>query len=154
MTDVTPFLWFDDDLQEAAEFWGATFPDTGLVDRQLGPDGRVFGGTLRILGRTFIALNGGPGHPFTDAISLFVDCADQAEVDRYWEALLQGGTPVGCGWITDRFGLSWQIVPARMRALLADPDPARAGRAMAAMMRMVKIDVAALEAAADADPTA
>jgi predicted 3-demethylubiquinone-9 3-methyltransferase (glyoxalase superfamily) len=94
-------------------------------------------------------LNGGPGHPFSDAISLYVDCADQAEVDRYWDALLVGGTPVACGWITDRFGLSWQIVPKRLPELLDDPDPARAKRALDAMMKMIKLDVAALERAAD-----
>jgi predicted 3-demethylubiquinone-9 3-methyltransferase (glyoxalase superfamily) len=149
MTDVTPFLWFDDDLQDAIEFWAGIFPDTELIDSTTDGAGRVFTGTLRIIGKTFIALNAGPGHPFTDAISLYVDCADQEEVDRYWDALAVDGTPVACGWITDRFGLSWQIVPRRLPELLNDPDRARAGRAMQAMMQMVKIDVAALERAAD-----
>lgn len=149
MTAVTPFLWFDDDLQDAIAFWAGIFPDTELVEVRTDGAGNVFGGTLRIVGRTFFALNGGPGHPFTDAISLFVDCADQEEVDRYWNALLDGGTPVACGWITDRFGLSWQIVPTRLGELLGDPDPARAKRALDAMMGMVKLDVAALEGAAD-----
>ena len=149
MTDVTPFLWFDDDLEDAIAFWSGIFPDTGLVEVNRGGDGSVFGGRLRIAGRTFLALNGGPGHPFTDAISLYVDCADQAEVDRYWTALLDGGTPVACGWITDRFGLSWQIIPRRLQELLADPDPVRAKRAMDAMLGMQKIDVAGLEAAAE-----
>lgn len=149
MTDVTPFLWFDDDLEQAVTFWSGIFPDTALIDSTPDGDGHVFGGTLRIAGRTFMALNGGPGHPFTDAISLYVDCADQAEVDRYWDALVDGGTPVACGWVTDRFGLTWQIVPRRLTELLADPDPARAKRALDAMLQMVKLDVAALERAAD-----
>lgn len=149
MADVTPFLWFDDDLQDAVAFWAGIFPGTELLESSTGPDGRVFSGTFRLLGRTFFALNGGPGHPFTDAVSLLVDCADQPEVDRYWDALLEGGTPVACGWITDRFGVSWQIVPKRLSELLGDPDPARAKRALDAMMGMVRLDVAALEAAAD-----
>jgi predicted 3-demethylubiquinone-9 3-methyltransferase (glyoxalase superfamily) len=149
MTEATPFLWFDDDLEDAIAFWSGIFPDTGLVEVSTGPDGRVFSGTLRIVGRTFLALNGGPGHPFTDAVSLFVEVADQTELDRYWDALLDGGTPVACGWIRDRFGLSWQIVPKRLPELLGDPDPARAKRALDAMMTMTKLDVAALEAAAD-----
>jgi predicted 3-demethylubiquinone-9 3-methyltransferase (glyoxalase superfamily) len=148
MADVMPFLWFDDDLQEAVGFWSGVFPDTEMVDSRVDDEGRFFGGTFRLLGRTFHALNGGPGHPFTDAISLYVDCVDQVEVDRYWDALLDGGAPVACGWITDRFGLSWQIVPRRLPELLADPDPARAKRALEAMMGMVKIDVAELERAA------
>jgi predicted 3-demethylubiquinone-9 3-methyltransferase (glyoxalase superfamily) len=149
MPEITPFLWFDDDLQDAVAFWAGIFPDTELVASSTGPDGRVFSGTFRLAGRTVLALNGGPGHPHTDAFSLFVDCADQAEVDRYWDALADGGTPVACGWITDRFGVSWQIVPKRLSELLGDPDRARAQRAMAAMLGMVKLDVAALEAAAD-----
>lgn len=149
MAQLTPFLWFDDDLQDAIAFWAGIFPDTELIDSSTGPDGRVFSGRFRLLGRTFFALNGGPGHPHTDAFSLYVDCADQAEVDRYWDALAEGGTPVACGWITDRFGLSWQIVPKRLPELLGDPDPARAKRALDAMMGMIKLDVAALDAAAD-----
>lgn len=152
MAQVTPFLWFDDDLQEAIEFWAGIFPDTELVEARTWSDGRVFGGTLRILGRTFLALNGGPGHPFTDAVSLFVECADQAELDRYWAGLLEGGTPIACGWIRDRFGLSWQIVPRRLSELLGDPDPARAKRAADAMLSMTKLDIAALDAAADGPP--
>ncbi len=149
MAELTPFLWFDDDLQDAIAFWAGIFPDTELVTSSTGPDGRVFSGTFRVMGRTFFALNGGPGHPHTDAFSLFVECTDQAEVDRYWDPLAESGTPVACGWITDRFGISWQIVPKRLQELLGDPDPARAERALAAMMGMVKLDVAALEAAAN-----
>lgn len=149
MADLTPFLWFDDDLQDAIAFWAGIFPDTELLDSRTDDGGRFFSGTFRLIGRTFFALNGGPGHPHTDAFSLFVECADQAEVDRYWDALAESGTPVACGWITDRYGLSWQIVPKRLPELLGDPDPARAKRALDAMMGMVKLDVAALEAAAD-----
>jgi predicted 3-demethylubiquinone-9 3-methyltransferase (glyoxalase superfamily) len=149
MAEVTPFLWFDDRLEEAIRFWSGIFPDTEVLDRRLDGEGRLFGATFRLAGRTFFGLNGGPGHPFTDAISLYVECADQQEVDRYWDGLLDGGTPVACGWITDRFGLSWQIVPRRLPELLGDPDPARAQRAMDAMLRMVKLDIAALERAAD-----
>jgi predicted 3-demethylubiquinone-9 3-methyltransferase (glyoxalase superfamily) len=149
MTSVTPFLWFDDDLEAAIAFWSGIFPDTKLIDHQSSADGRWFSATFTIVGRSFNGLNGGPGHPFTDALSLYVDCADQEEVDRYWNALLDGGTPTACGWINDRFGLSWQIVPRRLPELLNDPDPARAQRALAAMMKMVKLDVAELERAAD-----
>jgi len=148
VTEATPFLWFDDNLEEAVDFWSRIFPDTGMIDSRVDGGGRVFGGTFRLLGRTFHALNGGPGHPFTDAISLYVDCADQTEIDRYWDALLEGGVPVACGWITDRFGVSWQIVPRRLPELLAHPDPARAKRAFDAMMGMVKLDIAELERAA------
>jgi predicted 3-demethylubiquinone-9 3-methyltransferase (glyoxalase superfamily) len=149
MAELTPFLWFDEDLQDAVAFWAGFFPDTALVDSRTDAGGRVIGGTFRILGRTFFALNGGPGHPHTDAFSLHVDCADQAEVDRYWDALAESGTPVACGWITDRFRISWQIVPKRLPELLGDPDPARGKRAFDAMTGMVELDVAALEAAAD-----
>lgn len=149
MTEIVPFLWFDGKLAEAIEFWAGIFPDTGLVSSSAGPDGELFGASFTIAGRLYNGLNGGPGHPFSDAISLYVGCADQAEVDRYWDALLVGGTPVACGWITDRFGLSWQIVPSRLSELLGDPDPGRAKRALDAMMGMVKLDVAGLERAAD-----
>lgn len=150
MTSITPFLWFDDDLADAMDFYVSVFPDATIDSVSRAPDGSVFGSTFRVAGQTLHGLNGGPGHPHTDAFSLFVLCADQAEVDRYWNALADGGTPVACGWITDRFGVSWQIIPERLQQLLSDPDRERAGRAMAAMLKMVKLDVAALDAAADA----
>lgn len=149
MTSITPFLWFDDDLGVAMEFYVSIFPDAKVIDVGHGPDGKVFSGTFALAGQTFFGLNGGPGHPHSDAFSLFVSCADQAEVDHYWDALEVGGTPVACGWITDKFGVSWQIVPTRLHQLLSDPDPARARRALTAMMGMVKLDVAALDAAAN-----
>lgn len=149
MPTITPFLWFDDDLEEALEFYTALF--SGSVDAvRRDADGRMYTAEFDLLGQRLFCLNGGPGHPHTDAFSLFVSCADQAEVDRYWEGLLAGGgRPVACGWLVDRFGISWQVIPTRLHELLDDPDPERARRATEAMMGMVKIDVAALEAAAD-----
>jgi predicted 3-demethylubiquinone-9 3-methyltransferase (glyoxalase superfamily) len=120
-----------------------------LTDTPGNKEGDVLFIEFTLAGQSYQALNGGPHDKFNDAISLSVDCADQAEVDRYWAALTgDGGKPVACGWLKDRFGVSWQIVPRRMLELLADPDPARGKRAMEAMMKMVKLDVAALEAAA------
>jgi predicted 3-demethylubiquinone-9 3-methyltransferase (glyoxalase superfamily) len=148
MTSITPFLWFDDNAQDAIELYSSVFPGTRVLDRQNGPDGTLFTATIEAAGQRIHLLNAGPGHPFTDAISLFVSCADQADVDRYWDALTaDGGAPGRCGWLTDRFGLSWQIVPDAMSRLLSDPDPEKAQRVMQAMMQMSKIDVAALEAA-------
>ncbi len=148
MTTVTPFLWFDDNAQDAIELYASVFPDVRVVERTDGPDGRLFTATVEIAGQRIDVLNAGPGHPFTDAISLFVDCADQAEVDRYWDALTaDGGAPGPCGWLTDRFGLSWQIVPAALGRYLSDPDPEKAQRVMQAMLQMSKIEVADLDAA-------
>ena len=149
MPTITPFIWFDDDLEEAIDFYVGLFPDAKLLDAKRTDDGHLFYGTFTLAGQTFYGLNGGPGHPLTDAFSLFVTCADQAEVDKYWDALTADGTPVACGWLTDKFGLSWQIVPKRLMELQADPDPARVKRTVDAMMGMIKLDVAALEAAAD-----
>lgn len=151
MTTATPFLWFDDDLQEAVEFYRSVFPDVEILSVQEN-QGDWFGCEFTVAGTAFMGLNGGPGHPHTDAFSIFVACDGQAEVDRYWDALVDGGgSPTACGWIDDRFGVSWQIIPRRLHELLADPDPARAKRALDEMMRQVKIDVAALERAADGE---
>jgi predicted 3-demethylubiquinone-9 3-methyltransferase (glyoxalase superfamily) len=148
MTSITPFLWFDDNAQDAIDLYTRLFPDSRVLNTQNGPDGTLFTATIELAGQQIMLLNAGPGHPFTDAISLFVNVADQAEVDKYWDALTaDGGAPVACGWLTDRFGLSWQIVPEALNRLLSDPDPEKAGRVMQAMMGMVKIDVAELEAA-------
>lgn len=149
MPTITPFIWFDDDLQEALDFYVGIFPDARILDEHRTENGELFYGTFTLAGQTFYGMNGGPGHPLTDAFSLFVMCDDQAEVDRYWDALTADGTPVACGWLTDKFGLSWQIVPRRLMELQADPDPARVKRTVDAMMTMVKLDVAALERAAD-----
>jgi predicted 3-demethylubiquinone-9 3-methyltransferase (glyoxalase superfamily) len=153
---ITPFLWFDDNADEAVDFYISLFPDSRRVSStERGPDvpGGEEGTTLvvdfELGGAPFMALNGGPEHPFTPAISFVVSCADQEEVDFYWERLLEGGgTPVACGWLTDRFGVSWQVVPKRLSELMADPDPERARRVTQAMLKMVKLEVAELEAAA------
>ncbi|WP_426518467.1 VOC family protein [Diaminobutyricibacter sp. McL0618] len=148
MTSITPFLWFDDNAQEAIDLYVGVFPGARVVERQNGPDGTLFTATIELAGQRIHLLNAGPGHPFTDAISLFVHCADQAEVDRYWDSLTaDGGAPGRCGWLTDRFGLSWQIVPEALSRLLSDPDREKAQRVMQAMLQMSKIEVAGLEAA-------
>lgn len=148
MTSITPFLWFDDNAEDAIDLYLSIFPDGRLIERADGPDGKLFTATIELVGQRITVLNAGPGHPFTDAFSLFVDCADQAEVDRYWDALTaDGGAEVACGWLTDRFGLSWQIIPEALGRYMTDPDREKAGRVVAAMMQMQKIDVAALDAA-------
>jgi predicted 3-demethylubiquinone-9 3-methyltransferase (glyoxalase superfamily) len=153
---ISPFLWFDDQAEEAAEFYVSLFPDSRIVSVSRVPEGGPAPagsamGVSFVLGGTEVqALNGGPMYSFTPAISLFVRVDTQEEVDRYWDALTaDGGAPVQCGWLTDRWGLSWQIVPNALDEVLGDPDPARASRAMAAMMAMTKLDIAALRAAAD-----
>ena len=157
MDKVTLCLWFDGNAEEAANFYISLLPDSRIeeitrapMDYPAGKAGDVLTVRWTLAGRSFMGLNGGPGFPFTQAASLSVDCEDQAEVDRLWDAIVEGGgQPVACSWITDRFGLSWQIVPRRLPELLSDSDPVRARRAMEAMMGMVKIDVAALERAVE-----
>jgi predicted 3-demethylubiquinone-9 3-methyltransferase (glyoxalase superfamily) len=159
MTSITPCLWFDGQAEEAANFYASLLPDSRVdkVHRAPSdyPSGKA-GGALTVeftlVGRPFLGLNGGPYFKFNEAVSFSISCADQEEVDRYWKALTaDGGEPSRCGWLKDRFGLSWQVVPKRLPELLADPDRARAKRAMDAMMQMQKIDVAALEQAADGE---
>jgi len=147
MQKITPFLWFDNHLDEAISFYSAVFKST--VDPQVkrGPDGRAFAATFELEGQQFMGLNGGPQFKFTEAISFFVRCKDQAEVDYYWERLLDGGKPQQCGWLKDRFGLSWQIIPDALMRYLNDADSEKAMRVQAAMMQMVKIDVATLDEA-------
>jgi predicted 3-demethylubiquinone-9 3-methyltransferase (glyoxalase superfamily) len=154
---ISTWLWFDTEGEEAAEFYCSLFPDSKITGVQRygeagpRPAGTVMVVTFQLDGRPFAALNGGPEFPFTEAVSLMVECEDQAEVDRYWDAFVgNGGRESDCGWCKDRYGFNWQVVPKRLEELLGDPDPARAQRAMAAMLTMKKIDVAALEAAADA----
>jgi predicted 3-demethylubiquinone-9 3-methyltransferase (glyoxalase superfamily) len=160
MDKISPCLWFDGKAEQAAKFYVSLFPDS-RIDAVLrwpadgtGPNkgarkGDVLAVDFTLNGHSFKGLNGGAQFPFTEAISMSVDCKDQAEVDKYWDALLKdGGKPVACGWLKDKYGLSWQIVPRRLPALLLDPDTAKAGRVMEAMMQMVKIDVAKIEAAA------
>ena len=151
---LTPFLWFDDDLEEALAFYKATFPDVKVwgisryPEGAPGPAGKVMSASFSIAGQEFGAINGGPAFRFTEAISFLIDCKDQAEVDSYWERLTaDGGEESQCGWCKDRFGLSWQVIPRQLTAALGHRDPAKAQRAMQAMMPMRKIDVAAIEAA-------
>ncbi|MDP1027413.1 VOC family protein [Sphingomonas sp. KR1UV-12] len=156
---VTTWLWCDGTAEEMARLYTGLIPDSRIGDVVRAPAenpavglGKVLTVGFTLGGRSFVAMNGGPGHGFSEAMSLQLSCADQAEVDRYWDALTaDGGKAVQCGWLKDRFGVSWQIVPDRLAQLMADSDRARAGRAMRAMMTMVKIDIAAIEAAADGD---
>ena len=152
MPTIVPSLWFATEALEAAEFYTSVFPhsEIGSVSRTGdGADAPVMAVQFSLDGQAFTALNGAPETGFTDAVSLTIPCADQAEIDHYWSALTDGGTEVQCGWLHDRYGLAWQVVPANLGELLGDPDPERAGRAVAAMLSMVKIDIAAIEAAAD-----
>jgi predicted 3-demethylubiquinone-9 3-methyltransferase (glyoxalase superfamily) len=156
MPTITPFLWFDDQAEAAADFYVSVFPDTRITHVQRngeggpGPAGSALVVGLELQGQQLSFLNGGPSQQLSEAFSLVVNCEGQDEVDRYWDALLaDGGSPHACGWLKDRFGLSWQIVPGELLRLMADPDPAKAGAVVAAMLQMVKIDVAALQAAYD-----
>ncbi|MET0734306.1 MAG: VOC family protein [Microbacterium sp.] len=159
MTAVTSFLWFDDDAEAAIRFYTALIPDSEIIDVGRYPDevpgmgGKVMHSHFRLGGRDYMAMDAGPQFPFTEAISLYVSCANQEEVDRYWTALTaDGGQEQPCGWLKDRWGLSWQIVPDRLIELIRDPDPGRSHRAVQAMLQMRKIEIAVVEAAADADP--
>lgn len=155
---ISPCLWFDHELEEAAAFYTSIFPNSSIghltryTDSGPGEPGTVMAGEFTIDGLTFRAINGGPAHAgFSESISFSVTCADQDEVDHYWRSLTaEGGEPSVCGWLKDRFGLSWQIVPRRLYELMEDPDPRRATAATEAMLRMTRIVVAELEAAADA----
>jgi predicted 3-demethylubiquinone-9 3-methyltransferase (glyoxalase superfamily) len=158
MNDVTPFLWFDDSAEAAITFYTGLIPDSAIVDIGRYPDevpgmgGKVMHARFLLGGREYIAMDGGPQFPFTEAISLYVSCTTQEEVDRYWDALIaDGGQEQPCGWLKDRWGLSWQIIPDRLVELIRDPDQGRSHRAVQAMLHMRKIDIAALEAAADAE---
>ncbi|WP_127125368.1 VOC family protein [Georgenia sp. SYP-B2076] len=155
MQRISPFLWFDDHAEEAAEFYVSLFPNSGIrhVSRYgaggPGAPGSAMSVSFVLDGMEVQALNGGPQFSFTEAISFFVRAETQQEIDRLWDALTAGGEPSQCGWLKDRYGLSWQIVPPALDELLGDPDPDRAARAMRAMLGMSKLDIAALRAAAD-----
>jgi predicted 3-demethylubiquinone-9 3-methyltransferase (glyoxalase superfamily) len=151
MNKVTPFLMFSDQLEAAMEFYTATFPDSRIRNvARTGEDGPITSAEFVVGGQLFMGYNGGSYFSFSEGFSLYVDCADQAEVDTYWDKLLQAGaTPTACGWIKDPFGLSWQIVPRRFTELIRDEDPKKVKAVMDAMMTMVKLDVAALEKAYD-----
>jgi len=157
MTDVTPFLWFDGDAEEAVRYYVSVLPGsqvTGISYYGPGmpyPEGSVMTVTFTLAGHPYTALNGGPEYAFTEAISLAISAEDQAEVDRLWDALTEGGgTPGPCGWLKDRWGLSWQVVPNELPELLSDPNPLRSAAAAQAMLSMSKLDIAAMRAAADA----
>jgi len=154
MQKISTCLWFDTQAEEAATFYASLFDDAEVTNVQR-LDGTPSGDNValvffRLAGREFMAINGGPQFPFTEAVSIYVGVQDQGEVDRLWAALTDGGEEGQCGWLKDRFGLSWQIVPERMGELLSDPDPGRSQRAMQAMLQMRKIEVKALEDAANA----
>jgi predicted 3-demethylubiquinone-9 3-methyltransferase (glyoxalase superfamily) len=154
MSKITPCLWFDKKAEEAARFYVSLLPDSRIdaivpysLDLPGGSPGDVMTVEFTLAGQSHVALNGGPFYQFTPALSLFVSCADQAEVDRLWQSLSEGGAPQQCGWVTDRYGVSWQIVPAVLGRMLKDKDPAKVRRVTQAMLKMVKLDIAALESA-------
>jgi predicted 3-demethylubiquinone-9 3-methyltransferase (glyoxalase superfamily) len=155
MQKITTFLWFDNNAEEAMNFYSSLFKNSRILsvtrngEAGPGPKGSVLTATFQLEGQQFMALNGGPMFKFTEAISLFVSCETQQEVDELWEKLSAGGAKSQCGWLKDKFGLSWQIIPTALGKLMNDPDPAKAQRVMMAMMTMSKIDVAALQKAYD-----
>lgn len=156
MQKVVPCLWFDGDAEEAAQFYVSLLPDSRIdrvlkspADTPSGPAGTVLTVEFTLAGAKYMGLNGGPQYPFTEAVSFQIYCDNQAEVDRLWAALTEGGSEVACGWLKDRWGLSWQIVPTRLMELLNDPGLERARRVQEAMMQMVKIDIAEIERAAN-----
>ena len=155
---ITPNLWFDTEAEDAAEFYVSVFPNSRIIGKThytgAGPReaGAVMTVEWEIEGMRFVGINGGPEFTFDEAVSLQINCADQDEVDYYWERLSEGGREGPCGWLKDRYGLSWQVVPTGMDELFADPDPERARRAMEALLKMGKLDVAALRSAADGVP--
>ena len=154
MPDIKPCLWFRAEAEEAAEFYASVFPDSRIVHVMRGaPGAPAIAVDFVLRGEAFLALNGRRSAGFTDAHSLVITCDSQAEIDRYWDTLTRDGGEEGqCGWLKDRFGVSWQVVPRAMGALLGGPDPAAAGRAVQAMMGMRKLDVAALERARGGEP--
>jgi predicted 3-demethylubiquinone-9 3-methyltransferase (glyoxalase superfamily) len=157
MPKISPFLWFDTQAEEAAKFYVSIFEDSKIVrithnsDSAPGPTGSVLTVEFDLSGQRFVALNGGPQFKFTEAISLTIECKTQEEVDRYWSKLLAGGgQESACGWLKDKYGLSWQVTPTILIDLLADRDRKKVDRVMAAMMKMVKIDIATIKRAAEA----
>jgi len=155
MQKITPFLWFDGKAEEAVNFYVSIFKNskvgsiTRYGDAGPGPKGTVMIATFQLEGQDFIALNGGPQYTFTPAISLFVDCKTQEEVDDLWNKLSEGGKTDRCGWLRDKYGLSWQIVPSTLRELIGDKDPEKSKRVMKAMLQMTKIDIQGLKQAYD-----
>lgn len=160
MSKISPCLWFDGQAEEAAKFYTSILPDSRIekvqrspADNPSGPEGAVLTVDFSLAGQRFIGLNGGPDFAFNEAISFSIDCADQEEVDRLWDALVEGGGEHSvCGWLKDRYGVSWQVIPRQLPELLGGPDPEGAARAMKAMLEMTKIDVAKLREAYDGVP--
>jgi predicted 3-demethylubiquinone-9 3-methyltransferase (glyoxalase superfamily) len=152
---INPFLWFDSNAEEAMEFYTSIFRNSKIVsvsrygEAGPGPKGTVMVGSFELEGQTFLALNGGPRYKFTEAISLVVNCETQQEIDYFWERLGAGGQEQACGWLKDKFGLSWQIVPTILGELMQDKDPQKSKRVMEAMLQMIKFDIAKLQAACD-----
>jgi len=153
MQKITPFLWFDSNAEEAANFYTSIFKHSKILnvarygDAGPGPKGSAMTVTFELEGQQFIALNGGPHYTFSPAISLFVNCETQAEVDELWNQLTAGGKDVQCGWLQDKFGLSWQIIPKQLMELMSDKDPAKSQRVFKAMLKMTKIDIEGLQRA-------
>ena len=157
MSKITPFLWFDHQAEEAVTFYTSIFKNSKISsisrygDASPGLAGSVMVMEFELEGQKFAALNGGPEYHFNPAISFYVNCESQAEVDYYWEKLTEGGTEVQCGWLTDKYGISWQIVPTILGQLLSDPDPEKAARVTQAMLKMIKLDIAELKHAYQGD---
>jgi len=150
MTKITPFLWFDTQAEEAMNFYVSVFKNSKVHNVSRGPDGKAFTVSFELNGQEFMGLNAGPQFKFNEAVSFFVNCKDQAEVDYYWEKLTaDGGEESMCGWLKDKYGLSWQIIPKALGELMGDPDPVKSQRVMQAMLQMQKIIVADLERAHD-----
>ena len=153
MQKITPFLWFDNQAEEAINFYTSIFKNSKIVnvsrygDAGPGPKGTVMTATMQIEGQEFMVLNGGPQYKFTEAISFFVNCKTQEEVDTLWTKLSEGGEEGPCGWLKDKFGVSWQIIPTALGELLGDPDPVKAQNVMRAMLQMKKIDISKLKEA-------
>jgi predicted 3-demethylubiquinone-9 3-methyltransferase (glyoxalase superfamily) len=154
MKRITPCLWFDTEAEDAARFYTSVFPNSRIVDvaryspAAPRPEGMVMTATFELDGQRFVALNGGPNFTFNEAISFQVSCENQDEVDRYWDTLSEGGEPGPCGWLKDRFGVSWQVIPTVLSELLGDPDWERSERVMQAMLNMQKLEIDVLERAA------
>lgn len=149
MQTITPFLWFDGQVEEAMNFYLSIFKNSKAGNVTRGPDGTAFSATFHLDGQQFHALNGGPKFKFTEAISFFVNCETQPEVDELWEKLSAGGSKSRCGWLKDKYGLSWQIIPSALGKLMGDKDPAKAQRVVQAMLKMDKIDIKGLQQAYD-----
>ncbi|HEY4334524.1 MAG TPA: VOC family protein [Puia sp.] len=156
MQRISPFLWFDNNAEEAMNTYLSIFKDSKIVREARmppggpGPEGGLLVASIQLEGQEIILMNGGPGHPHTDAFSLTINCKNQEEVEYYWSKLLAGGgNEIACGWLKDKFGVYWQVTPTMLPDLLANPDKAKAGRVMQAMMKMIKIDIPTLQAAAD-----